>query len=468
MMQKAIEQYRVCQTLGTCLVPSAFGCLVVSRRQGTGWQDRPVRSAVAGLDLRAPLVYESGRLEVLDMKTGRVRVLAASGKTCAWSPDGRWIAFDRVPNRGPAGCASELWVVSSAGGQPRYLARGDWPNWVGRTGQLFYHSGGLAYSLNIDDPLGKPESILACDPYFAVSPDGKYLAHSEADRLSVVEISNGQMKARWTAPPPYGQHGMALRWSPNGKEVLAGGLHQGEMGLWSLDVEQGKAWQLFPSPVVLGHVSPDGSRMALELRDWYGGLWLAKLDPADSLHEAVRTARTEEQYLRQSCRDFAAAIRRGTYRKDAGTYLYAFITRRHACGSYYRRASITRLVDTFLGLDDSCDALGWQPRAPAAMATVSLQRLGQPRGREAGNAAPAPGMTSTYRRKPGLRRKAPGGGHWSRQTMALPGGARIDDAAPTPCDRSERESLAGRDAVVKVLYERAGHASTTAGTTARR
>ena len=234
-----------------------------------------------------------------------MRVLAASGKTCAWSPDGRWIAFDRVPNRGPAGCASELWVVSATGGQPRYLARGDWPNWVGRTGQLFYHSGGRAYSLNVDDPLDKPESILSCDPYFAVSPDGKYLAHSEADRLSVVEISSGQVKARWTAPPPDGQHGMALRWAPNGREVLAGGLHQGEMGLWSFDFEQGKAWQLFPSPVVLGHLSPDGSRIALELRDWYGGLWLAKLDPADSVHEAVRSARTEEQYLRQSCRDFA-------------------------------------------------------------------------------------------------------------------------------------------------------------------
>jgi serine/threonine protein kinase/tetratricopeptide (TPR) repeat protein len=381
MMQKAIDQYRVVQALGTCLVPLAFGV--------PGWSPDGKELAYGRIDLYglrsgsstsgAPLVYESGRLEVLDIATGRVRVLAASGKTCAWSPDGRWIAFDRVPNRGAAGCASELWVVSSAGGQPRFLASGDWPNWVGRTGQLFYHSGGHAYSLNVDDPLGKRESIVSCDPYFAVSPDGKYLAHSEGDRLSVVEVSSGQVKARWIAPPPDGEHGMALRWAPNGKEVLAGGLHQGEMGLWSFDFEQGKAWQLFPSPVVLGHLSPDGSRIALELRDWYGGLWLAKLDPADSVHDAVRSARTEEQYLRQSCRDFATAIRRGTYRKDAGTHLYGFITRVSGLsGGYYRKGQYADALDTFRSLEDLCDVLDWQPSgSAAATAAMSLHRLGR-------------------------------------------------------------------------------------------
>jgi len=381
LMQKAIDQYRVCQTLGTCLVPSAFGV--------PGWSPDGKELAYGRIDLYglrsgsltsgAPLVYESGRLEALDIETGRVRVLAASGKTCAWSPDGRWIAFDRVPNRGPAGCASELWVVSATGGQPRFLARGVWPVWAGRRGQLFYHSSGRAYSVNVDDPLGKPEPIVSCDPYFAVSPDGKYLAHSEGDRLSVVEVSSGQVKARWTAPPPYGQHGMALRWALNGNEVLAGGLHQGEMGLWSFDFEQTKAWQLFPSPVVLGHLSPDGSRIALELRDWYGGLWLAKLDPADSIHEAVRTARTEEQYLRQSCRDFAAAIRRGTYRKDAGAYLYGFITRVSVLSeSYYRKGQYADALDTFRSLEDLCDALHWQPSgSTAATAAMSLYRLGR-------------------------------------------------------------------------------------------
>ncbi len=379
LMQKAIDQYHVCRTLGTCLVPWAFGV--------PGWSPDGKELAYGRIDLYglrsssptsgAPLVYEPGRLEVLEIETGRVRVLAASGKTCAWSPDGRWIAFDRVPNRGPAGCASELWIVSSAGEQPRFLSRGDWPNWAGRMGQLFYHSGGRAYSLNIDDPLGKPESIVSCDPYFAVSPDGKYLAHSEADRLSVVEVSSGRVKTTWTAPPPDGEHGMALRWAPNGREVLAGGLHQGEMGLWSFDVEQGKAWQLFPSPVVLGHLSPDGSRIALELRDWYGGLWLARLDAADSVHAAVRSSRTQEQYLRQSCREFAGEIRRGTYGSDAGSHLYGFITRVGGlCETYYHEGRWADALDTFESLKDLCDALDWQPSgSAAARAAMSLHQL---------------------------------------------------------------------------------------------
>ena len=468
MMQKAIEQYRVCQTLGTCLVPSAFGV--------PAWSPDSNELAYGQIDLYglrsgtstsgAPLVYESGRLEVLDMKTGRVRVLAASGKTCAWSPDGRWIAFDRVPNRGPAGCASELWVVSAAGGQPRYLARGDWPNWVGRTGQLFYHSGGRAYSLNVDDPLDKPESILSCDPYFAVSPDGRYLAHSEADRLSVVEVSSGQVKARWTAPPPDGAHGMALRWAPNGREVLAGGLHQGEMGLWSFDVEQGNAWQLFPSPVVLGHLSPDGSRIALELRDWYGGLWLAKLDPADSIHQAVRSTRTEEQYLRQSCHDFAKAIQRGTYRTDSGTYLYGFITRvGMLVERYYREGQYEDALDTFRSLEELCDALDWQPSgSAAAMAAMSLHRVGR--------SDEAKAALERLRRLPAGGDGTPGQGLLYEAEKVLAGEetelgrlwrcleeGRIDDAARRiPEIETSQETRRVRAIVAKAFYERGkGH-----------
>ena len=73
------------------------------------------------------------------LRAVRVRVLAPSGKDCAWSPDGRWIVFDRAPNRGPAGCATELWIIPSTGGRPRYLAHGAWPVWAGEAGRVFYH-----------------------------------------------------------------------------------------------------------------------------------------------------------------------------------------------------------------------------------------------------------------------------------------------------------------------------------------
>jgi len=380
-MHKALEQYRVCQGFGRCLVPTAFGV--------PAWSPDGKELAYGRIDLHglsggssapgAPLVHESGGLEVVDVATGRVRVLAPSGKCCAWSPDGQWIAFDRTPNRGAAGCASELWTIPATGGRPRFLTRGSWPIWAGRKGRVFYQSAGGAYSINADDLLAEPQHVLAGPSYFAVSPDAKHLAYANGDRLFVVAIPGGEVKTTWTAPPPEGRYGMALKWAPNGKEILAGGLHKGELGLWSFDVEQGKAWQLFPSPAVLGAPSPDGLRIAVEIRDWYGGTWLAELVPADSLHEGVRSVLTEEQYLRKSCRDLAEAIRRGTYRRDADTYLRGFLTRvTKLAEDCCRHGQYEDALDTALGIEDLCKALGREPRiGDMAVAALSLCRLGR-------------------------------------------------------------------------------------------
>jgi len=387
MLRKAIDQYRVCQSFGTCLIPSAFGVPAWSpdgKELTYGRIDRYAMSrrfSTSG----APLVYESGGLEALNLESGRIRILAPSGKGSAWSPDGRWIAFDRAPDRGPAGCASELWIIPSSGGRPRYLAHGAWPIWTSQTGRLFYQSAGAACSINVGDPPGTPQAVLSCPPYFAVSPDARYLAYSDAGRLSVVEISSGAVKATWTAPPPEGQRGIVLNWAPNGKEILAGGVHEAELGLWSFDIEQGKAWQLFPSPAVLGSVSPDNSKIAIEIRDWFGGIWLAELDPADSIHEGVRSSLTEDQYLRRSCRDFAEAIRRGTYQADAYTHLRSFIARVGALAdTYYRKGQYDDALDTFQGLEELCKALDRQPNDSAvAVAAMSLHRLGREQDAEA-------------------------------------------------------------------------------------
>jgi len=381
LMQKAIDQYHVCQSFGTCVTASSFGVSAWSpdsKELAYGRIDRYGMSAGDSIS-GAPLVYESGGLEAVDVKTGHIRILAPSGKSSAWSPDGQWIAFDRAPDRGPAGCASELWIIAAAGGQPRFLTRGAWPIWAGQMGQLFYQSGAAAYSINVDDPAGKPEPVLSGPSYFGVSPDARHLAYADGNRLSVVEIPSGKVKAIWTAPPPEGRQGMAVKWAPNGREVLAGGLHAGELGLWSFDVEQGKAWQLFPSPAVLGVPSPDGSQIAIEIRDWYGGTWLAELKPADYLRDAVPSARTEEEYLRDSCRGFAQAIRRGTYRSDARTYLQGFVYRASSlCESCYRQDQHEDVLDTFAALEELSTALEQQPPDHAlAIAAMSLHHHGR-------------------------------------------------------------------------------------------
>ncbi len=464
LMRKAVEQYRVCQTFGRCLVPSAFGM--------SSWSPDGKELAYGRIDLYgmrsscatsgSPLVNESGRLEALDVASGQVRVLASSGKDCAWSPDGRWIAFGRAPNRGPSGCATELWMVPAAGGGPRFLSRGAWPVWAGEAGRVFYQSGGEAWSLDVDNPLGKPEPVLPGPSYFAVSPDARHLAYVDGDRLCIVEIPGGRVKSTWTAPPPDGHHGMGLKWTRNGKEILAGGFHNGELGLWSYDVEQGKAWQLFPSPAILGSPSPDGSKMAIEIRDWYGSIWLAQLDPADSMHEAVRSAITEEQYLRRSCRDFAGAIRRGTYRADARTYLAGFITRVGTlCENYYRQGQYEDALDTFGSLEDLCNALGRQPAGSSlAVAAMSLKQLG--RQREAGETlarlhglpeddAEAPQESLLYEaRKTVAGQDTEIGGLWRYLEEA-----RIDEASEKLLAMEPNEEIDEvRDATAEAFYQR--------------
>ncbi len=139
LIRKAVEQYRVCQTFATCLVPSAFGM--------SSWSPDGRELAYGRIDLYgmsgesstsgAPLVYESGRLEAMDLESGRVRVLAPSGKDYAWSPDGRWIAFGRAEPRADRLCCGV--VDHPFGRRPaavsgsRSLARLGGP---GRTGVL--------------------------------------------------------------------------------------------------------------------------------------------------------------------------------------------------------------------------------------------------------------------------------------------------------------------------------------------
>jgi len=381
LMQKAVDQHRECQKFGMCVTPCSFGVptwspdgkeLAYGRIDQYGLSTESVTSG-------APLVYESGGLEALNFETGHTRILAPSGKNSAWSPDGRWIAFDRAPDRGTAGCASELWIIPATGGQPRFLTRGAWPVWASQAERLFYQSASAVYSVDLDNPARQPEPVLTGPSYFGVSPDARYLAYADGDQLSVLEIPSGKVKATWTAPPPEGRQGMAVNWAPNGKEVLAGGLHEGELGLWSFDVELGKAWQLFPSPAVLASPAPDGSRIAIEIRDWYGGAWLAELKPAKYLRDAVPAARTEEQYLRDSCHDFAQAIRRGTYRGDAPGHLRGFIVRVGAlCESYYRQSQYRDALETFGALEELCTALGRQPSGRAvATAALSLHHEGK-------------------------------------------------------------------------------------------
>src|SRR5205807_1878068 len=65
---------------------------------------------------------------------------------------------------------------------------------------------------------------------------------------------------RLTRDGSFKQH---LHWSPDGKRLLCTRIHQGKMGLWTVDAVSGELKALLPqtTPHFDGHWSPDGKKI---------------------------------------------------------------------------------------------------------------------------------------------------------------------------------------------------------------
>ena len=152
-MHQAAEDYRRLAALGTRVVPEGFH---------PSWSPDATELAYSRGVLGA-----SG-VEVLNLKTGRTRLLTVPGKDPTWSPDGRTIAYVRdrqilsfedltADHEGehPPIEQEEIWMIRADGTEtPRLLASGGWPNWGrrfespllplpnGREGVLHVHRSG--------------------------------------------------------------------------------------------------------------------------------------------------------------------------------------------------------------------------------------------------------------------------------------------------------------------------------------
>src|SRR5205807_9047138 len=82
--------------------------------------------------------------------------------------------------------------------------------------------------------------------------------------LAVVSFFGGDADApkvvRLTRDGSFKQH---LHWSPDGKRLLCTRIHQGKMGLWTVDAVSGELKALLPqtTPHFDGHCSPDGKKI---------------------------------------------------------------------------------------------------------------------------------------------------------------------------------------------------------------
>jgi len=302
-MQQAADYYRTLEAKATRLVPGVYGQsswspdglqLAYGRSDLFAWEPKTLTAA-------APAISGSSGIEILDFESGRTRLLVSFGKDPTWSPDGKYIAFVREPTR-IRDQEEELWIIPSAGGEPRRLALGAWPIWASNSRRVFFHSHSVAdralYSIRVDDPAAKPERIISCPGLYPwVSPDEKYVAYAVGSELRIVELSSGSVVTRWTAPGP--QRGMIVRWSPDGKELSLGGFGDSDLGLWIFDVERKNAWQISGAPAITCIWSPDGSRTIIEIKRPFEEVWLATLDPKITTYQALAPALSSEEYLRR-------------------------------------------------------------------------------------------------------------------------------------------------------------------------
>jgi Tol biopolymer transport system component len=146
----------------------------------------------------------------------------------AMSPDGRWIAFSVFEGMN----RSNLWIVSSEGGQPIRLTDGDYTDdavvWFPNSDRIAFRSiDRLAYwaimTLSLDSqtgrPVGPPRAVTleGSSAYFDVSPDGKWIAYTPEEQghrmIRIVPSSGGTASTLTRA-----EVGFPV-WGPDGRHI---------------------------------------------------------------------------------------------------------------------------------------------------------------------------------------------------------------------------------------------------------
>jgi len=277
--------------------------LAYTRSEFCGWDD----STLNKLGASGPVATQG--IEILDLESGRTRVLTTFGGGPAWSPDGRHIAFVRAPDLTTKENA-EIWLVAAAGGSPRRLVDGGNPGWTRHPSRLYYHSrteSSVCY-IDIADANSRPVYVAPCPGLYPhVSPDERYLAYAMYGVLTVVELATGGVALEWMVPgaEPY----CTVRWSPDGREISLSAL--GRMhhcsGLWVFDFERRQGRHLFDPETVYCNWSPDRSHVALDVFFPVSEIWLAQVDPNLPTAEALAPLQTRAEYLRSDWHKYVAS-----------------------------------------------------------------------------------------------------------------------------------------------------------------
>lgn len=224
-------------------------------------------------------------LAIVDLSTGKITELARPGFDPSWSPgDGRWIAY--VSGRSPP--EQEVWLIETASGRKWKVADGGFPSWSADGKALYYHSRKqvvlMALSVGSEGPTGEPRLVLNTPYEFPViSPDGRQIAHAVGRQIVIADRQDKKPRRTWEFP---GSQGLLLGWSPDGKRIGAGAFGYPDVtGLCLFDVDDGAMTRVCPGPVTMPVWSPDGSKLALDVR-LAGGpeIWVLDTKALDQFH----------------------------------------------------------------------------------------------------------------------------------------------------------------------------------------
>jgi serine/threonine protein kinase/tetratricopeptide (TPR) repeat protein/thiol-disulfide isomerase/thioredoxin len=220
---------------------------------------------------------KTGGLQILDLESGQITDLTASGRDPAWSPDGRLIAYVEKPDPNDAQTV-EVWLITSTGQSPRKLMDGGYPAWSadGKTLLVQSRKENKIFSVDVGNPDAAPKMFFDGPQswYPAISPDGKRIAFGGRDALVILDCETKQVVLVWPTP---GHRGLLPAWSPDGGRVAFGGFDNEPFGLWVLDVSAQEAIQVAEGPYTMPAWSNDGTKLAFDLRsDSAREIWMVE------------------------------------------------------------------------------------------------------------------------------------------------------------------------------------------------
>ncbi len=265
-------------------------------------------------------------IEIVNLETGKTRLLTIPGRDPVWSPDGDHIAFVRtrqtllLANLTPeyearigSDMQAEIWFIRADGTEePHFLTKGHWPYWSRDSKRIFYYLTMKLYSISMEEG-SEPRPIAWCptSSFPAVSPNGKYIAHKSywSPLLRIVDVSSESLIASWA-----GLRGILfINWSSDGRQLSVGAGHGSVAGLWIYDMEAREAFKILSGSITMGRWSPDGSRMAFAIGPPFFEIWVADT-------ELLAPSWT----LREHCQEMVDRLTRwiDTYPEDTPYYRY--------------------------------------------------------------------------------------------------------------------------------------------------